>query len=210
VAIQAVWQFRRRPGVFASLVHWQNSINVRVHGHSHARTLLATTKKRTLSPTSRYPCPLRDQYQCALTFSTKWVAQNHAAQHSGIRHPCTVADHYQCSQTFADVASARLHAQSQHLRIRFPCPLADRFQCFSQTFPSQKHARLHAESQHLQNSISLHFSGLIPLLPNLHSEMWCTRACSIEARGRRLSLSFGRTVSIFPNIPQRIRRSQSY
>lgn len=56
----------------------------------------------------------------------------------------------QCSQTFADVASARLHAQSQHLGIRFPCPLADRFQCFSQTFPSQNHARLHAESQHLK------------------------------------------------------------
>ena len=32
------------------LVHWQNSIIV--HGHSHARTLLGTTKKRTLSPTS--------------------------------------------------------------------------------------------------------------------------------------------------------------
>jgi hypothetical protein len=136
-----------------------------------------------------------------LSFARKGSARNRAAQNSGIRHPCLVADRFQCSETYADVATTRLHAQSQHLGIGFPCPSANRFQCFSRTFLKQRDAWLHVESQHLIIWVSLPFNRSIRLVPNLDSEELRTRVRTMDAGWCPLSLSFDRKASVFSNIP---------
>lgn len=75
----------------------------------------------------RHPCPFAKQYNCAETFSNKWVAIHHASCHPK-SFPCPVAERYRCNGIFTGEASAHRHG-SLHDIGAFVSPLAEEHSC---------------------------------------------------------------------------------